>query len=281
MCKFQKVLCIGLIVGLLLSQSACMTKGGEDGSSVPQISGSYDSSGGYQPEVPDVSQELKAAMEKNSDVMGWLMIPGTTVNEAVVQTTNNDYYLRRDVEKKYAYEGCYYLDYESVLFDDGKDLPQNTIIYGHNLGNPMGVKDDPDGVKFAQLLKFEDESFAKATPYIYFVTPGATHIFQVFAAAYCEAGTTPVPYHYAEYTDQQFLDLTADMKARSQFLYDVPIDAEDQIITLSTCSYKFGTYTQNPNQRYVVMGRLVQQGDSMGETANFRTNENPKQPSFS
>lgn len=99
--------------------------------------------GELPPALPNVSAELADAVRQNSDVVGWLTLPNTTINEAVVQTTNNDYYLRRDVKKNYAYEGCYYMDYESVMFDNGADLAQNTIIYGHNLGSPMGVKDDP------------------------------------------------------------------------------------------------------------------------------------------
>ena len=47
----------------------------------------------------------------NTLSLRWLTLPNTTINEAVVQTTNNDYYLRRDVKKNYAYEGCYYMDY--------------------------------------------------------------------------------------------------------------------------------------------------------------------------
>ena len=94
----------------------------------------------------------------------------------------------------------------------------------------------------------------RTPPYIYFTTPAETHIFEIFAVVYCESETTPVPYHYAEYSDEQFDVLIADMKARSQYTYDVDVTPEDRIITLSTCSYKYGTYSQNPNQRYIVLG---------------------------
>lgn len=130
--------------------------------------GGYDAGGNYVPTIPDVSKELEQAVKDNSDVVGWLQVPDTKINEPVVQTTDNEYYLRRDYKKNYSYAGCYYLDYESVLFDEGKDLPQNAIIYGHNLGNPLGTKDDPEADKFAQLLKFDDVEFAKKTPYTYF-----------------------------------------------------------------------------------------------------------------
>ena len=234
----------------------------------------------FRPAVPDVSAKLSEAIKKNTDVIGWLMLPGTSVNEPVVQTTNNDYYLRRDYLKNYAYEGCYYMDYESVMFDEGADLAQNTIIYGHNLGNPKGAKDDPNGVKFAALLKLNDETFAQDTPYIYLATPSKTHIFEVFAAFYCEERLTPVPYHLASYTEDRLMTLASDAKSRSTFTYDVSVDPQDKLLTLSTCTYKYGTYTQNPHQRFVVMARLVQEGETFQEKAKVTVNQSPKQPKF-
>ncbi|MCI8649177.1 MAG: class B sortase [Anaerotruncus sp.] len=277
--RFARILIAGLLTGsIFLSFPACSQK---DTDHPPQLSsGGYSQDGTYTPPMPDVSDALAAAQKVNNEVVAWLVLPNTEVNEAVVQTTNNDFYLRKDIEKKYAYEGCYYMDYESLMFDEGKNLARNTIIYGHNLGNPMGVKDDPTGVKFAQLFRLEEEQLAKQTPYVYLVTPAATHIFEIFAVSYCEAETSPIPYHYAEYSDKDFLTLVADMKARSLYTYDVSVSADDQILTLSTCSYKFGTYTQNPDQRFIVMGKLVKEGATFHETAALRINENPKQPSF-
>ncbi|WP_290881555.1 class B sortase [Anaerotruncus sp.] len=265
-----------MAAAMLASFAAC---GKKEPSKVPQ-EGGYDAGGNYVPAIPDVSKELGQAIKDNSDVVGWLQLPDTKINEPVVQTTDNEYYLRRDYKKNYSYAGCYYLDYESVLFDEGKDLPQNAIIYGHNLGNPLGTKDDPEADKFAQLLKFDDVEFAKKTPYIYFTTPGGQHVFEIFAVFYCEADMTPVPYHLAEYTDERLNMLLADVRARSMYSYDVEVTPEDKILTLSTCSYKYGAYSQNPDQRYVVMGRLVRDGEGYHEQALLKINETPKAPAF-
>lgn len=268
-----KIKGIALLLCCLLT--GCMVQGASP-ETIPQ----KNSSSSSQPRIPDVSGKLEKAMEKNSDVVAWLTLPNTTINEAVVQTVDNDYYLRRDVEKKYAYEGCYYMDYESVMFDDGRDLATNTIIYGHNLGKPMGVRDDPEGVKFAQLLKLNEEKTAKKTPYVYLTTKGTTHIFQIFAAYYCEAFTKPVSYHHAAYSEQELIALTEDAKARSTFLYDVDVAGDDKILTLSTCTYRYGTYSQNPDQRFVVMARLVDEGESMETEAEISKNPSPKEPAF-
>lgn len=268
------LLAVAILIPLPLS--ACSKKQPE----VRPPQGSYDEGGQYKPSVPDVSEQLAEAHKANGDVVAWLQIPNTTVNEAVVQTTNNEYYLRRDVKKNYAYEGCYYMDYESTMFDGGKDLARNTIIYGHNLGKPMGVKDDPEGVKFAQLLKLNDIEFAKKTPYIYLTTEETVHIFEIFSVFYSESEIEPVPYHYADYSDDRYAQLIADVKKRSVYTYEAAVGTQDKIITLSTCSYKYGTYTQNPDQRFVVMARLVQENDPYYESARLVPNENIKGPSF-
>ncbi|MEM1484039.1 class B sortase [Oscillospiraceae bacterium PP1C4] len=260
---------------LLISLPACSKK---DNTGKPQ--GEYDQSGQYTPSVPDVSKAFEDARKQNTDVVAWLQLPNTKIDEAVVQTTNNEFYLRRDVKKNYSYEGCYYMDYESVMFEGGKDLARNTIIYGHNLGSPLGVKDDFNGVKFAQLLKLTDIELAKNTPYIYLTTESGNHIFEIFTVMYCEAVTKPVQYHYADYSDEQFNLLISDVKARSLYQYDVNVTTEDKILTLSTCTYKYGTYSQNPHQRFVVMGRLVRKDEGYHETAPLTVNENPKAPSF-
>ena len=67
--------------------------------------GGYDAGGNYVPTIPDVSKELEQAVKDNSDVIGWLQVPDTKINEPVVQTTDNEYYLRRDYKKNYSYAG--------------------------------------------------------------------------------------------------------------------------------------------------------------------------------
>ena len=50
-------------------------------------------------------------------------------------------------------------------------------------------------------------------------------------------------------------------------------------ITL-TCTYKYGTYNQNPNQRFVVFGKLVTDGESFHKEANLQPNAKIKEPNF-
>lgn len=280
--NIKKVLAFMLAICILFCACTAKDTSSNNGSASDNSSkdAASDTEADWQPDIEDTSALLQAAIEKNSDVVAWLTLPNTKINEAVVQTRDNAYYLRRDVEKNYSFEGCYYMDYESVIFDDGADMAQNTIIYGHNLGVPRGVKDDPNDVKFAQLLKLTEQDFAEQTPYVYLNTPAKQHVYEIFAAFYCEDKLTPVPYHYAQYTPEELLTLAEDAKQRSELTYDVAVDASDKLLTLSTCTYKYGTYSQNNRQRFVVMARLVRDGESFHQVASVTTNPNPKGPIF-
>lgn len=280
-CLLALTIFAGSLSGCWWNKDKQQTSSAQGGASSSQGAAISRPDGGYIPNIPDVSSQLKAAKSENSDVVGWLQIPDTTVNEAVVQSTDNDYYYRRNLQKSWSYSGSLWMDHESTI-GSGKpsELSKNSIIYGHNLGKPQGVKDDPDGVKFGQLFKFDDIDFAKNHPYFYFTTESSTLVYEVFTVFYSEDRLSPVPYHYADYSDADYEKLLADVRDRSQFDYNVNVTTKDKIMTLSTCTYKYGTYSQNPNQRFVVMGRLVRENESFYEKADVKTNPDPKAPQF-
>ena len=90
------------------------------------------------------------------DLVAYLSIPNTDIDDAVVQASNNDYYLRRDKYGSYDYDGCYFADYEC----DMANLSQNTIVYGHNLRDESRL--------FGQLNRFRKLDFYKQTPVLTF-----------------------------------------------------------------------------------------------------------------
>lgn len=65
----------------------------------------------------------------NNQVVGWIKVNGTQVEYAVVQAKNNNYYLKRNLEKDYNAGGWIFADYKNKL--DGTD--KKIVIYGHNM----------------------------------------------------------------------------------------------------------------------------------------------------
>lgn len=158
----------------------------------------------------------------NEDTIGWLTVNNTKVDYPVVQYTDNDYYLKRDFNKKKNSYGWIYMDYRNNIYN----LSNNTIIMGHNLQN---------GMMMGTLRYVLNESWYKNTEnqIITFNTKIKNMKWKIFSIY-----RLPVTndYLYANFGDlnefQEFLN-----KIRSRSIYDFGVDVgkEDHILTLTTC----------------------------------------------
>lgn len=233
-------------------------------------------------EIPEQAEKISEMEAKNSDIVGWLQIPDTDINSAVVQTTNNSYYYRLNELKEYSFTGCYWVDYECKMGNTSEDLLNNTIIYGHNVDYQDPV-DDPTGDRFSQLFYYTDIEWAKEHPYIYFSLPEEDLLWEVFACAY-----TTTDFNYIQVlkdskvstteqlTGEQLMAIVDGGRERSEYDYlDVEVNEEDKILILSTCSYKYGMRSPH-NVRFIVMAKLVTEEDALVETANIVENTDKK-----
>lgn len=278
----KRLLCLILAVVLVLSFTACSKKPVEP-EAEPGITDSYPFynpltepstiADAATPVEPDkaVVDKIKEHATKNKDTVGWLRIPGTTIDDVVLQSTDNKYYMRRDNMGKYAFEGCYFADYRNTV-KNRSTLGKNTIVYGHNLND-----DKKDGVRFAQLMKYTDLDFAAESPYLYLSTAEDDMVFKVFAAFYSDVSFDYIKTKFDDATS--FTTLVNEAKLRSEHTFDVSVSATDKILTLSTCTYKFGG-TANKDQRFVVMGRLLRTGEKDTDPVTVVKNPSPKAPSF-
>ena len=192
----------------------------------------------------EIQELLEYEILQNPDTAAWLKIEGTDINNSVLQSFDNVDYLRKNERRQYDVYGCYFADYECSI---GKRdvLSQNTIIYGHN-----DVTDDPDGRRFAQLYKFLDPEFAAATPCIQFCTMDDPMLWQVFAVFYTH---TYFNYTDVNITDEEKMAIVNTALEHSIYDYNVPVEATDKLLTLSTCTTLFG----DDNHRFVVMAKLL------------------------
>ncbi len=222
--------------------------------------------------VPDRTKELEQAYAKNSDTVGWIYIPGTTVDWPIVKGVNNDYYLRKNENKEYSFEGCIFGDFYSEFFPINK-LSNNVVLHGHNLD------DNPEGKRFAQLVKFQDIEFAQNTPYIFLTTRDASLVYEIYAVFF-----TDIKFGYTKVGMNEKLqqDMIDSAKKRSEFIYDVDVSGKDKIITLSTCTYRYGKYG-SPGQmktRYAIQGKLLEETDQLKRRIDLVKNPTPKKPNL-
>ena len=73
---------------------------------------------------------LNKYQEYNEDVVGLIRVPNTVLNHPMMQTiTDEDYYLYKDLDKKYNSHGVPFLSADSLVEGQGGLL----IVYGHNI----------------------------------------------------------------------------------------------------------------------------------------------------
>ena len=279
-----------LLVVILTFCSSCApaveSSSSEDSSEPVSEYSSYESSEESSSEIsepePEIENEvdiiprhdeIAAQYEINPDTIGWLYIPDTEVNDAVVQRAgaeDNNYYLRRDNDGHYSWYGCFFADYEST-FGSREELSRNNIIYAHNLG----YNDNPDRPDFSQLFHYLDQDFAESHPYIFMSTAEEDMIWEVFAVFYTEATSWYIMVDISDSTQNQII---RSARERSQWIYNVNVDETDKLLTLSTCSYKYGG-ALNP-QRFVVMARLVEKDKPLPASILVTANPEPREPEF-
>lgn len=186
------------------------------------------------PNIPS-RHDLAALQAENSDCVGWLTIPDTTVDYPVVWTPNNpEHYLRRDFYGNSASGGTPFLDGRNEAQAKG----QNLIVYGHNM---------LDGSMFKPVLQYLTPNFQVTHEDIYLELNGTQYHYQVIAAL--ETNTRSPVYTYTDLSD------TAEMEDfRAMLLEETGLDAIPQAegyLTLSTCN------DQGGNSRVLVVAVLV------------------------
>ncbi len=257
----------------------------------------FNNGGSTSTSKPTSSNYPHSAMQKsiadhaaiNPDVVGWLTIPNTNMNFPITYSNKgNNYYVARDwrgtnypnINYKNYVDTATYLDYRAQLGEGWKNgTSRNLVLYGHNWNNlraPFAVGNVKGYSMFAQLPSYTDMDFAKSNPHIYFSTAKNEGIWRVFAVAYTEMSPNFF-YNNPNPTAEGFTQIINEWKARSIYNFDVDVNNTDRIVTLSTCTRQ---YAAGEMQRYVVVARLLRDGESEADAVTVSVNSNVKQPKF-
>lgn len=167
------------------------------------------------------AMDFSALREVNSDVLGWILIPGTNLSYPLLQGDDNQYYLNHTWRKSYNSVGAIFMECRNSA--DLSDF--NTIIYGHRMNNRS---------MFGILHQYTSQNYWKSHPYIYITDDNGSHRYQVFAAY--EVSTSGAAYQIGfsgDASKQAFLDACL---AQSVIDTGVTPHVYDKILTLSTCT---------------------------------------------
>lgn len=106
---------------------------------------------------------------QNSDLVGWVSIPGTRIDYPVMQTKDNpDFYLKHAFDKSYSSYGVPYVQENCDI-----GVSDNLVLYGHHMNN---------GSMFSDLCKYESEDFYREHKIIHFDTLESFGEYEVIAA---------------------------------------------------------------------------------------------------
>ncbi|MEA4853251.1 MAG: class B sortase [Christensenella sp.] len=179
--------------------------------------------------VPSATQEavrqidFATLLQKNSEIVAWIEIPGTKIDYAVVQGKDNVFYLDHDALLAENVEGAIFVDAaNSPGFAD-----RNTVLYGHRMNN---------GDMFAGLHDFEDAAFFDQNRVLYLYLPDGTRTeYEIFAAY--ETGDEYIlgQWDFADdNTWSAYLEQIGKEDANAN-VRNADVSTNDKILTLSTC----------------------------------------------
>lgn len=186
--------------------------------------------------MPLIDVDFNNLKKINSEVVGWISLPGTNINYPFVQTKDNSYYLTKAFDKTKNKAGWIFLDYRNNI----QNLNKNTIIYGHaRVNNTM----------FGTLKNVITNKWFnnKDNHIINISTEHENSLWQIFSVYTIEKTSDYIQTDFID--DSEFQNFINLIKNRSIYNFDSSIDVTDNILTLSTC--------HKTNERIVVHAKLI------------------------
>lgn len=219
-----------------------------------------------------IQQKLTRLYAQNKETVGWLYIPGTSINTPIVQHKDNDFYLTKNFYGSYTRYGCVYADYQNKK----NTLSKNTVIYGHDMSC---------GTAFYDLNRYDDIEWYKKNPVIQYCTLNGNYTFLIYTAFLTTVNSKDdggYMFNFIEpnMTDSNFAGFIEQVNQRALYTTGVDLKASDRIINLSTCNYTYTNYIgRKVDTRLVVIGRLLRSGESADvNTSKAKENPNYRRP---
>lgn len=165
-------------------------------------------------------EELKSI---NSDYKMWIQIENTNINYPVVQGSDNDYYLKHNFRKESNISGTVFVESANDIDND-----KNIILYGHNMRN---------GTMFNNITNYKEESFFNEDNKINIIMNNTLYEYEVFSVYVKNVSEVNLAIGFAN--EDEFINYAYNQADESLYKKDVDFSAEDNLITLVTCSYEF------------------------------------------
>ncbi len=159
----------------------------------------------------------------NNDTVGWIKFNEDKINNPIVKTKDNSFYLNHAFDKSKNQAGTIFMDYRNLSFDD-----KNVVLFGHAM---------LDNTMFGSISDVFDKDFfeKKDNNYIEIInTNNETLTYQIFSYYVIEKEEYYITTSFNDEND--FATFIDTIKKRSYKDFNIDVTTTDYILTLSTCS---------------------------------------------
>lgn len=188
----------------------------------------------------EMELSLSLLQKTNKDVVGILEFDDRIIYEPIVQAPDNDYYVRKNINKEYANAG---IPFASA---DGNIDSKNVVIYGHS--------SKWNSIIFTPLMSYINQSYYKEHPTFKFITENETRTYQIFEVMNVDLNNLNDSLEFTQSSwnsDSAFNAFIADSINHGLYKTDVSVNSDDKLITLVTCD------TRNDNKRIIILAKRI------------------------
>ena len=198
----------------------------------------------YEINKIDYEEELNKARNKynNNDIVGILSNSDDTLNEIVMQSTDNDYYLEHTVYHESNWRGQTFLDYRNDINNSDK-----LIIYGHN--------SNYYNLPFKVLENYYNKSYYDENKYLYLQTNLNKYKYEIFSV-YVEVSDWDYYNKMKFNTKDEYYNHILKLKNKSMYDTNVLVNEDDKILIIQTCSTK-KEYSNYENKFLLIIAKRV------------------------
>ena len=208
-----------------------------------------------------LANKFKGLLATNSETVGYVYIPGTQLDEPVVQTTDNATYLDKRFDGvNEPLMGTVFMD-----ADNKKDFSDRlTWLFGHARGSKVA-----DHRMFKDVNYFSRQDYFDAHPYVVIETPERKYYYEAVAMII-------VPEETAFYRTS--FDDDADFEKQLTTIYDtaqvkkpnVKVSSKDKYLVLSTCREEDDTIRANLYLRQIPDSEMTDFVKQHGEELQYK-----------
>ena len=208
-----------------------------------------------------LANKFKGLLATNSETVAYVYIPGTQLDEPVVQTTDNATYLDKRFDGvNEPLMGTVFMD-----ADNKKDFSDRlTWLFGHARGSKV-----PDHRMFKDVNYFSRQEYFDEHPYVVIETPERKYYYEAVAMII-------VPEETAFYRTS--FDDDADFEKQLTTIYDtaqvkkpnVKVSSKDKYLVLSTCREEDDTIRANLYLRQIPDSEMTDFVKQHGEELQYK-----------